>query len=74
MKNTHYLLAKENLKNFADNLQTKDKPARRQELNDYTDILIRGLAYERNIENISLKQYNLYVTWLTSYCIIRHDK
>jgi len=74
MTNKHYLSAKESLKSFADNLQTEDKPARRQDLNDYTDSIIRELAYEQVIENISLKQYNLYVTWLTSYCVIRHDK
>lgn len=74
MDNNYYRGAKESLKNFADGLQNDDRPARRQDLNDFTDYLIRELAQNRLKEKISLKQYNLYVSWLTSYCVIRHNK
>lgn len=74
MDNNYYRGAKESLKNFADGLQNDDIPARRQDLNDFTDYLIRELAQNRLKEKISLKQYNLYVSWLTSYCVIRHNK
>lgn len=74
MDNSLYLSCKNDLKLFADEVQIKDKPARRQALNDYTDSLIRDLGNNCLVEAITEKQYSLYSQWLVNYCIKRHEK
>jgi len=75
MKHSIYLAYKAEIKDLANILPTDDKPMRRQSLNDFLDCRLRGgLNYTLLRGTVSQKQYDLYVNWLTSYVIERHNK
>jgi len=73
--NRIYQSYKEQIKAFADNFETNDRPKRRTALNDYLDYCVKDMAnYYLLHEEISHKQYVLFTDWLTSYTIKRHEK
>ena len=67
---------KELIKNVADSeqLNTGDKPMRRQALNDLLDSLLRDIRYFVLTERITEAQSRSIEERLTNYVIKRHDK
>ena len=70
--NQIYIECKSMIKCHADMATTTDLPMRRQDLNDYLDYIDRRLGEYELKDNISKKQKNLFMKWLTNYTIKRH--
>lgn len=74
MKHSYYLHFKNLIKNAANQTTTKDKPYRREVLNNELDAYIREMDVLLTRDQISEKLFNLYSAWLTNYVIDRHSK
>lgn len=62
-----YQQAKQELINFAEGINTNDKPARRQHINDYADAILRELSLRH-----SEARYLQYKNWIVSLTCTLH--
>jgi spore coat protein CotF len=74
MKHSYYLHFKNLLRNTANQTTKRDKPYRREVLNNELDAYIREMDVLLLRDNISEKLFNLYSAWLTNYVIDRHER
>jgi len=75
MRNDIYLNSKSILKDTAKQAKEsnpKDKPYVREVLNNQLDQLDRQINHYVMNDKISQKRANLYIKWLTNYCISLH--
>lgn len=74
MTHRYYKHYKRLLKEVADNASKTDKPYRREVLNNELDGYIKELNTLELREQITQARKELYINWLESYVIRRHDK